>query len=278
MQVSHESPLSLLETSRGYNDYDYCLVHLLPEYSQYHDFFAASKSLNRRVLLDNSIFELGEAFDPDELAKWISKLSPDEYIVPDVFDQSEKTMSNFESWRKTYSDLPGKTIGVVQGKTFQEMVDCYMFMTKNAGKVAFNFVCDYFRTKGYSLDPSATQWHRLMNGRQNFVSELIREGIWAWHKPHHLLGCTLPQEFAYYKKFGVFNIETIDTSNPVVAGMHNILYDEYGLQNKVTTKLVDILEEPVSKEKWNNIKFNLAKFRSINGLPANTPYQEPTYA
>ena len=64
--VSHESPISILDHSVVYNDYDYALVHLFEKYPQYYDFFKKSLTRNREVLLDNSIFELGTAFDSDK--------------------------------------------------------------------------------------------------------------------------------------------------------------------------------------------------------------------
>ncbi len=67
MLVSHESPISMLETSRKYNDYDYALVHLFETHPQYYNFFKVSLNLGREVLLDNSIFELGEAFDSEKI-------------------------------------------------------------------------------------------------------------------------------------------------------------------------------------------------------------------
>lgn len=39
MLVSHEVPLSLLEKSRSFNDYDYALVHLLEIYPAYKQFY-----------------------------------------------------------------------------------------------------------------------------------------------------------------------------------------------------------------------------------------------
>ena len=62
MYVSHESPISFLEQSRSYNDYDYALVHLFETHPEYYQFFKDSIKLGRQVLLDNSIFELGESF------------------------------------------------------------------------------------------------------------------------------------------------------------------------------------------------------------------------
>ncbi len=60
MLVSHESPLELLEDSLKYNDYQYCLVHLMEEDEEYKDWFLnVNKRFGADVLLDNSIFEQG---------------------------------------------------------------------------------------------------------------------------------------------------------------------------------------------------------------------------
>jgi len=58
MLVSHESPISILDKSQSYNDYDYALVHLFETHPQYYDYFKNSVKLGREVLLDNSIFNL----------------------------------------------------------------------------------------------------------------------------------------------------------------------------------------------------------------------------
>ena len=274
MLVSHESPLALLEKSREYNDYSYALVHLFEKYPEYYNFFKEEKERGRGVLLDNSLFELGEAFNSDEFAHWIDKLQPTEYVVPDVFSDGKKTADNFKNWVYKYNHLKGKKIGVVQGKTLQEMVDCYTFMCFHADKVAINFISSYFITTGYSLNPNATQWHRLMEGRKKFITDLINDDIWDWHKPVHLLGCTIPIEFKYYNNIQNYNglmtivpnIESIDTSNPVVAGMHNIRYNENGLDDKCEAKLADLMEVKVTEENINNILYNVSMFRKINNI------------
>ena len=37
--VSHESPISILDQSVAYNDFDYALVHLFEKSPEYYDFF-----------------------------------------------------------------------------------------------------------------------------------------------------------------------------------------------------------------------------------------------
>jgi len=90
MLVSHESPISMLDESRSYNDYDYALVHLFEEEPEYYNFFKVSKTLGREVLLDNSIFELGHSFDPKKFAKYVEELEPTYYVVPDVLEDSQQ--------------------------------------------------------------------------------------------------------------------------------------------------------------------------------------------
>ena len=39
IKISHETPLCLLKDSLNFNDYDYCLPHLLDEEEGYEEFF-----------------------------------------------------------------------------------------------------------------------------------------------------------------------------------------------------------------------------------------------
>ncbi|MDD4110004.1 MAG: hypothetical protein PHS54_00460 [Clostridia bacterium] len=264
MLVSHETPLQLLDLSLSYNDYDYCLVHLLPLYPKYLEFYKKSKSMGRRILLDNSMFELKEAFDADSFAKWVNEILPYEYIVPDVYSDADNTKNNFEKWMKDYKDVPGKKIGVVQGKTYQELVDCYLYMAAHADKIAISFDNQYLMTTGYSLNMNPTRWHILMEGRYHLIRDLIIDGFWKNNIPHHLLGCALPQEFRFYQN--IQGIESIDTSSPIIAGMHGIRYNEFGLNDKNTTLLADLIEANITDEMWEDISYNIKMFKTINNI------------
>lgn len=267
--ISHESPLCLLEDSRTYNDYDYCLVHLLEKYPEYLDFFQKSKRDGRMVLLDNSIFELGESFSHDAFAKWVVRLEPDEYIVPDVLNSSEGTIEYFEKWKKDYLSITkGKKIGVIHGTTYQELVNCYRYMEDNADKIAINFSNPFFVKMGYvpfqyidRVFEKERIWFHIATGRLSFIRSLCMDGIWNNNIPHHLLGCTLPQEFKSYD-FETLNIESIDTSNPVVTGLHNISYNENGeLYYKIPILLADLIESSVTEMQKKFIISNIKKFR-----------------
>lgn len=261
MKIAHESPLSLLKFSRTYNDYDYALVHLFETEPEYFAFFEQSVYEGRQVILDNSIFELGTAFDPDSFAYWISRLKPTEYIIPDVLEDAAGTMKNAANWKSKYSNLPGKKIGVVQGKDYKDLVDCYRYLDEeiNVDKIAISFDYSYY----LKVCPHPNKWMGFVNGRVQTLSKMLDEGIININKPHHLLGCALPIEFMFYRDSKFNWLETLDTSNPIVHGLLDIKYEQGGLLDKQSIKLVDLLHADPNRDQINAIYSNILTFRSI---------------
>lgn len=139
IKVAHEAPLSIFSKIQSVTDYDYALVHLFEESDEYYNNFVKAREDGREIILDNSIFELGTSFDPDRFAYWANKLSPTWYIVPDALEEKDRTISQFIDFTTKYMDLPGKSIGVVQGKSYEEVVECYKFMSDNADMIAISF-------------------------------------------------------------------------------------------------------------------------------------------
>jgi hypothetical protein len=260
MLVSHESPISMLEASRKYNDYDYALVHLFEKYPEYYNFFKVSLTLGREVLLDNSIFELGEAFNTKKFAEYVEKLNPTYYVVPDVLEDSQATISSFHKFCLSYPNLSGLKIGVVQGTTYQELVDCYNYMSEHADYIAISFDYSWYQTIACSNTDCKLQ--RQMKGRKQFINMLIQDGIWNESKPHHLLGCSFAQEFTDYKH--VYGIRSLDTSNPVVAGIVGERYLKgIGLQHKPSVMLANLIKEDVTPEQREDILYNTAEFKKL---------------
>jgi hypothetical protein len=258
--VSHESPISILKNSLVYNDYDYALVHLFEKHSEYYNFFKHSLLNNRDVLLDNSIFELGKAFDSKKFAGYVDSLKPTYYIVPDVLEDAYETVNSYVKFVNEYKNLPGVKIGAVQGKTYDELVDCYRFMSENADYIAISFDFSYYIITGRGRN----KLERWCNGRQQFINRLIQDGFWNWNKPHHLLGCSLAKEFRYYVDNNIYNIRSCDTSNPVVAGIQGLRYNsDFGLNDKPTVKLADLIEHKVNDTEMDNIYYNTTMFKSI---------------
>ena len=258
MLISHEVPKCLFQNSLEFNDYDYALVHLFDKDDRYYKFYKNCVDQGRHVLLDNSIFELGKAYDNDKFAKWVEVLTPTEYIVPDALEDMEKTIDQMEDWNKSYRKLPGKKIGVVQGKTPEELIECYGYMDKYADvdKIAISF--DYSLYE--QVVPHPNKYMSWMLGRATMLANMLHSGVINTEKPHHLLGCGLPQEFALYRDYDW--IETIDTSNPIVHGIKGIKYEYGGLQTKESVKLVDLLNIEVTNEQLYDINHNISYFRN----------------
>ena len=257
MKIAHEAPLSIFDKVQVLTDYDYALVHLFEENEEYYNTFVKAKKDGREVLLDNSIFELGTAFESDTYADWVVKLKPDWYIVPDVLDNANATIDSFDSFMLTYPDLPGKVIGVAQGSTYDELVACYRYMAYDprVDKVAMSFNHPFFQDLS-----GGNKYYRMMRGRQKVIADMLRDDIINQDKPHHLLGCGLPQEFTEYQNHKW--IDSMDTSNPVIHGMKGIRYNDYGLNNKESVKLFTLIDEDVVAC-WDDIEYNIHMFREM---------------
>lgn len=261
-KISHEVPVSLLEQSRQWNDYDYALVHLFEKYPQYFEFFKESLKIGREVILDNSIFELGTAFDSCKFAEIILDLKPTYYIIPDVLEDCDGTIENLLNWIDLYKGIPGKKIGVVQGKTYDEIVRCYEVVNRHCDKIAISF--DYSLYE--SLVPMKDRLVSWMYGRQKLLLKLLTDSVINFRKQHHLLGCSLPREFRMYKSTTYNFITSIDTSNPIVHGIYKIRYDDQGLNIKRSIKMCDLMESVISTEQFESILHNVHMFKQfVNG-------------
>ena len=260
MLISHEVPLSIIEKSKQFNDYDYCLLHLTYTHPEYKQFFINSRKEGRLTLLDNSLFELGEALTNEQLAAGVNELKPTWYVVPDCLDDKDATILRFKNFKKDYPKLPGVCIGVVQGRTLDELIECYKFMSEHADKIAIPF--DSMGFSILSRDRSKDRLQVNMYGRRAFIKLLVDNKIWNDKKPHHLLGCSLAEEFSY-PLYREINIETIDTSNPIVAGIKGYKYGSNGLTIKPSTKLCDLIDYKCSEEDMKLIQYNVGMFKEI---------------
>ena len=81
IKIAHESPKAIFDDVKRFTDYDYALVHLLEENPRYRDTFERAIKKGREVILDNSIFELEEAFEAERFAQWVNRLKASWYII-----------------------------------------------------------------------------------------------------------------------------------------------------------------------------------------------------
>lgn len=275
IQIAHEAPMSLMPLIRQVTDYDYALVHLFedPEIGEaYKNFFQESMKMGRKVILDNSIFELGEAFDVGHFFYWVEKLLPTEYIIPDVFQDCRGTLTNVDKWFELVESMNPEllnkcnAIAVVQGNTEKECIECYKALSANPKiyKIAIPFDLPWYQAENKITSKEIA----FMEGRRIFIhklNELNTSGTIKNPKPLHLLGCALPQEFEFYKEWyhRFSNIQSIDTSNPVLHGIEGIRYKPFGLELKSKTKMADVMKNSISAEGFATVFFNVGTFRTF---------------
>ena len=262
VKVSHELPNNMLHMSKDINDYEYCLPHLL-DYKDniYKDHFIQTKKEGRYIIMDNSLHELGEAYAKDRLMHWLYALTPNEFIVPDVWENQIATVANAKNWMDIGIPPTTKKVAVVQAKSLEEAVACYISL-KYIGykKIAFSYGAQYYN----DLFPHPNKFVGKMMGRIMTIHKMWDMGIIEPTDRIHLLGCALPQEFAYYKKLMDLGIiESLDTSNPIIHGLKGIRYEHYGLKEKDPTKIDQLEEVELTSDVLYNINHNLIKFKQF---------------
>ena len=263
MKISHEVPLNLLAASPNFNHYDYCLPHLLDKHEQYKEYFLDAKKQGRYIIMDNSLHELGEAYNTERLLYWIEILKPDEFIVPDVWEDMESSINNASEWSRIKLPKDTLKVAVVQAKNIDEARECYTkYQALGYRKIAFSYGAKYYS----ELVPHPNRAIATALGRVYVVSKLYNDDVISKHDRVHLLGCAVPQEFIYYKDMPF--IETIDTSNPIMAGIERIKYNVWGLDEKPKTRIDDVMEmssEDLNR-KWSYIYNNIMDFKLINNI------------
>ena len=257
MKVSHELPLSLMDYAYEWNDYDYCLPHLIDESTQYRSFFQKARIDKRFIIMDNGLFE-GVDHTLEDLLEKINLIHPNVFIVPDAWNDSTTTIRSAKHWMINYGDklkeIDVNLMAVCQGKTIGELITTYQTLVDLGYKhIAFNHSSIAYQELGYD-NPLKNQ----MYGRMEFIRKLVEKKTIRETYYHHLLGCSLPQEvIAYYDwKF----IKSVDTSNPVLVGAEGIRYEDGGIDWKPKEKLAYYFEKDLSERK-EDIIFNVQKFK-----------------
>tara|TARA_R110002020_G_scaffold10611_1_gene40422 strand:- start:282 stop:1070 length:789 start_codon:yes stop_codon:yes gene_type:complete len=259
IKVSHELPNNMLHMSKEINDYEYCLPHLLDFEVDYLDHFLKAKKDGKYIIMDNSLHELGKAYAEDRLMHWIKELKPNEFIVPDVWQDMTTTLVNAKRWSNI--ELPEKVtkVAVVQANNYGEAIECYSILKTHHRyhKIAFSYGADWYA----DMFPHPNSLVGKMMGRIMTISKMYKDNIISKSDRVHLLGCALPQEFSYYKDFPF--IESLDTSNPIIHGLKGIKYKHYGLLTKDTTKIDTLEEIKLTPDVLYNINHNLTKFKQF---------------
>ena len=259
MKISHELPLSLMHNAYKWNDYDYCLPHLIDHYDQYRTFFQKSRLDKRFIIMDNGLFE-GVTHTIEDLLEKINLVRPNIFIVPDAWNDANTTLVNAKSWMINYkAGLPKgiNLMAVCQGKDIGELITTYQTLVDLGYEhIAFNHSSIAYQNEYKGMDHLKAS----MYGRMEFIRRLVQSGAIRKSNYHHLLGCSLPQEFMSYGDWPF--IKSVDTSNPILVGAEGIRYADSGLTFKPKEKLEHYFEKDLNGQ-IEDIIFNVNRFRKF---------------
>lgn len=260
IKISHESPLCLLQDSLQYNDYQYILPFFYNRFSEYKEFMEKYLGF---TILDNGLFE-GEVPTIQELIELINETKCDLFIVPDDWNDPIITLKNAKYWMglKKGGALYDKTelMVVLQGKTFyeiellyQQCIDLgYRYFAFNHSSIAYQN-----EIKGKDNVENAK------NGRIKLIRRLWNKNIIKSHHYIHLLGATNIKEFEYYKNGLPGVINSVDTSNPIIKGIEEGIYNEDNFKSKSQNKMEKYFELDLDLEQRISILENIRIFKQL---------------
>lgn len=258
MKISHELPLSLFPHSLDWNDYEYCLPHLIDKYPEYRQFFLDSRERDRFIIMDNGLFE-GVTHTTQDLLEKINLIEPDIFIVPDEWNDSIITAKNAKYWKQF--ELPERTklMVVLQGKTVNEMHLLFQnCIDLGYTHFAFNHSSVVYQEIGGSENKLANQ----SVGRVMLIEYFKTQNLLKDYHYIHLLGCSTPQEFTYYRDNYPNLINSVDTSNPIITGILGQKYTDRGLLTKPENKIEEFMEKDLDSH-LEDIIFNVNKFKEF---------------
>ena len=102
----------------------------------------------QNLLDDRIMYNYVDSDTLDEIefdSKWIYVLEPDEFIVPDVWENQVATLANAAKWSNIELPPGVKKVAVVQAINFDEAAHCYS-MLRDLGyhKIAFSYGAEYY--------------------------------------------------------------------------------------------------------------------------------------
>ena len=261
VKFSHETPFCLLGNSLKFNDYQYCLPHLMEQNEQYREHFMQCKADGIEIYLDNSLHELGASVSDELLTKWVNILEPSTFFVPDAWEDYDTSVVNARRWSNIAVPETTTKCAVIQAKSLHEAMLCVQaYRDLGYKKFAFSYGASYYNELCPALNPDFGK----AIGRFIAISRMYEEGILLSRDRVHLLGTAWPAEFSLYRDMPF--IESLDTSNPIMAALDGTIYREHGVSRKPIANMNNYQDMPIDDVAMELVEYNVMKFRSINGL------------
>jgi len=105
-------------------EYHMCLAHLIGKDDTYTRFYSKMAQKGRYVIMDNGVIE-GDPRPIEEIVKKALMIKANEIVLPDVYKNMLATLEKtYEAIRYVKGNFPFKLMGVPQGETIDEWIQC----------------------------------------------------------------------------------------------------------------------------------------------------------
>jgi hypothetical protein len=234
MKIGFEAPTNLLEIVNPLGDFDFISVDQFMVDKEYARYFISKPP--RLTLISTRQNHTLHSVPMEDIIKVIGELKRICYVIgPDTYRNMEETMSSYKNFSKMYDRE--YTIGVVQGKTIKECLDCSAY---------------YGDWIALPFDVSSS-W----GGRLELVGHLGGKII-------HLLGMTSLDELEQLKEFD--SVQSLNTGLPVVAGLKGSSIADYlRTEQRDSRQYIDTRFEYCDGGQLDQILENIKQVRSICG-------------
>ena len=146
-------------------------------------------------------------------------------------------------------------------KTLGDAEDCfYDYLGLGYEKIAFSYGAAWYN----DVCPHPNKDLGKAIGRFNFISSLYQNEWIPHYLRIHLLGTASPIEFGMYSNMP--NIESIDTSNPIMAAIGEIPYHNLGLNSKPKANMNECQDIDIKSINIDLVEYNIEQFKKINNL------------
>ena len=224
MKMAHIIPPSQLKAIPLTQKIHLCLAHLVERSEVYRDYYRNKAEQGHTVILDNSAFELGEAYPAEKMFDLADGIGATEVMAPEFFMNATKTIDSICEFSELMSERgsPAMIFATICGGDINEWLRCYRAVVEltNVGTVGISFRASEFIPVPEVDTDILTK--RRMEARTTLTSILAR--LRSPHVHHHLLGLWDPYELIMQKHHSW--IRSCDSS---AAYAHGIKEIEVGL-------------------------------------------------
>jgi len=264
LKVAHIVGINHLNLVRDKN-FHLVLAHLLDESATYRNFYKEVGNEGAFLILDNSAFELGEPYPPEEMIKLGNEINASEIMAPEIYQDGRGTIEVVEEFAAKVKELTNKKwniIATIHGKTFDDWMNCFKAIISINNITTIGLSCraaEYFTDLRSSSVTTQRTFNRI--GLTHILNKTC-VGKFTPLRQYHLLGSTDPVlELTVQTKYDW--IRSIDTSSAFAHGCQGI---NFGTRALATERIGDIdFNTPHDPHKIKTIVHNMRILDELAG-------------